>query len=109
MASGFSAKFGKADPVIVRLESNEHVVFAAKLAQIATRTHERVFIGVVDPDPKKSTLCLIPVSPAPATFTISAVTKPTGYILPVVVPNFDAPPGAEQLRKIEKTKRGKIP
>jgi len=107
-----SDKFGGEDPVIVRLESNQNILLAAKLAQISTTTHQNVFIGLNDPDSKDFSLYLVPVSSKEADFKISPMGRTKmERTIPTHFPQFEEPisPGAEQMRRLEKLNQGEIP
>jgi hypothetical protein len=107
-----SAKFGDADPVIVRVATLDHFLFAGKLALVATETHKSVFIAIDDPDSKDGSPLLIPISRDKTTFKLLPSSPTSTSADPGNIPrSFEAPrdPAAEQWNRIQKIYNGELP
>jgi hypothetical protein len=65
-----SSKFGRLDPVVIVIESNDDIYLAAVFARIALKAHDRVYIAIPKPDKADPKYYLLPVSSNEATFSI---------------------------------------
>ena len=71
-----SSKFGRFDPIVIRLESNEDIYAAAVFARLALKSHDSVYIALKKPDKADAGYYLLPVGSNEATFTSSGASFP---------------------------------
>jgi hypothetical protein len=71
-----SSKFGRFDPIVIRLESNEDIYAAAVFARVALKSHDSVYIALKKPDKADAGYYLLPVGSNEATFNSSGASFP---------------------------------
>ncbi|MEI6323782.1 MAG: hypothetical protein WCP60_11875 [bacterium] len=65
-----SSRFGRLDPVVIVVESNDDIYAAAVFARNALKTHDRVYIAIPKPGKADPKYYLLPVGSNEATFSI---------------------------------------
>lgn len=103
-----SGRFGRADPVVLRVQSSDALREAVEFSQKVFASHDRVFIELVLTG---QPAVLVPVARDPSGFSKTHASIPAS--LPQAVPPTGPPawrdPAAEQWRNFQRIERGEIP
>jgi hypothetical protein len=102
-----SSKFGRTDPIVIRLESNEDIYVAAVFARLALKTHDKVYIALPKPDKADQKFYLLPIASSEAAFSIqTASTVPTSTLQ--LGDHFPDSARDRLINNFEKVQRGEI-
>ena len=103
-----SSKFGRLDPVVIRLESNEDIYVAAVFARLALKSHDSVYIALPKRDKEDPKFYLLPVGSNEATFTLQTATPTQTSTLQQLGDHFPDNAREKQINNLDKIKRGEI-
>jgi hypothetical protein len=102
-----SSKFGRLDPIVIRLQSNEDMYVAAVFARLALKSHDSVYIALQKADKADQKLYLLPVGSNEAAFTIqTATTAPTSTLQ--LGDHFPDSAREKQIDNLNRIQRGEI-
>jgi hypothetical protein len=102
-----SSKFGRLDPIVIRLESNEDMYVAAVFARIALKSHDSVYIALPKPDKADPKFYLLPVGSNEASFTFQTANSTSTSTLQLG-DHFPDNAREKQINNLDKIQRGEI-